>query len=67
MCRQQQQYGGKILEYGYCYGVICSEYSFLYFPHVADVSALSISIVSCFCCCVVYVFVVSKVWVESES
>ena len=38
------------------------------FPHVVDVSALSICIVlACFCCCDFYGFVVYELGVESQS
>ena len=38
------------------------------FPHVADVSALSILYcLVCFCCCDFYVFVVCEFGVESQS
>ena len=40
--RQQQPYGGNVLEYGSCYGFVCCDDRF---PHVVDVSALSICIV----------------------
>ena len=36
------QYGGIVLEYGSCYGFVCCEHRF---PHVVDVSSLSICIV----------------------
>ena len=40
-----RQYGGNVLEYGSFYGFVCCDGSFLLFPHVVDVSALSICIV----------------------
>ena len=36
---------GNVLEYGSCYGFVCCDGRFLLFPHVVDVSALSICIV----------------------
>ena len=43
--RQQQPYGGNVLEYGSCYGFVCYKDCFLCFPHVVDVSVLIICIV----------------------
>ena len=59
----QKNYGGNVLEYGSCYGFVCCEYRFLSFPHVVDVSALSICIVLRD----LYMFVVCEFWVECQS
>ena len=58
--QQQQQYGGNVLVYGFCYGFVCCEYLSFYFPHVVDVSALSI-------CIVLSDFVVCEFGVDIDS
>ena len=47
-------HGGNVLGYGSCYGFVYCEDRFLLFPHVVDVSVLSICIVLCDFVVVIY-------------
>ena len=59
---QQQLYGGNVFEYGSRNGFVCC----VYFPHVVDVSALSICIVLCAFVVIFYVFVICEFRIDSQ-